>query len=205
MKQLTHIKIRLQGFRPLIMHSAAMIDPDNASVIEKNALQSQKKKLKKDDIVGHEEKRRKIEYAEWKGSLYWNKELGLYIPGDNIFACFTEGAKKAKAGKLFTQAVVPIEDIAIKTVSTTTDLEKLWEDKRFQLRQAVRIPPRTGSRIMSVRPMIPSGWEAFVEADFDETILPVADFKEAVNAAGTLIGLGDWRPKFGRFTVVVLK
>jgi hypothetical protein len=196
------LNVKWTGIRPLIMHSAAMIDPDNAAVRAKNKLQRDLKQLKKDDEDGRERKRREIERMEWEGSLYWNGSA-LYVPGDNIMACIVAGARKIKMGKQVEQSLVPPDDapLEIAALRAGMSLDQIFETDGFQLRAPVRIPPKTGSRVMSVRPMIPTGWAIEFGLEFDETICPVKDLREAMNNAGALIGLGDWRPKFGRFTV----
>ncbi len=78
------------------------------------------------------------------------------------------------------------------------DKDKLFEDKRFTLRKGVAIQK---SRLIRVRPMIPTGWELSFTLEFDDTILNRKSLVKAMVDAGALIGLGDWRPKFGRFTV----
>ena len=178
-----------------------MIDPDNESVREIGLLQRELKKAKKDDVEGKEKLRRKIERAEWRGSLYWDDNMGLYIPGDNIFACLVAAARKSKCGKQAEQGIVPIEDAPLATKLKTNDVEALFKEAQFQFRFPVRIPPKTGSRIMKVRPIVPTGWHVTVTIEYDETVFPTNDLKEALQTAGSLIGIGDWRPKFGRFSV----
>lgn len=192
------LKVTLTGYRPLLMHSANMIDPDNEHVRKLGELQRQLKKLKKEDVDGREEIRRDIEKVEWLGSLYWKEDVGIYLPGDNITACIVAGARKSKSGKQAEQGLVPIDDAPITTVCKTTDLEALHKRKEFQFRSPVRIPPKTGSRLMKVRPMVPTGWTASIVIEYD--IIPTSDLKEAITDAGATIGLGDWRPKFGRFS-----
>jgi hypothetical protein len=195
------LKTTWTGIRPLVMHSAAMIDPDNPNVRLLNQMQRALKKLKKEDEEGREEQRRKIERVEWEASLYFDGER-LFVPGDNIMRCIQEGARKSKAGKQAESGLLPVDDSVIHTtVKGKINLDSLFQDKAFSLRQAVRIPPRTGSRIMKVRPMVPTGWSITFDVEYDEKVLATEALKEAMKDAGTLIGLGDWRPKFGRFEV----
>lgn len=200
MKEMT---VRWTGIRPLIMHNADMIDPDNRTVLAIGQLTRSLKKLKKDDVEGKEDLRRKIERLEWEGSMYWQSD-GVFMPGKNIMAAIVAGARKIKAGKQAEQAIVPIEDIPIDTKVSTKNLDKLYENKDFSLRQAVRIPPKTGSRIMKVRPKI-TDWSLTFKIEYDEKTLPTNDLLESMNEAGSLIGLCDWRPIFGRFIVEVVK
>lgn len=202
------LRVKWTGIRPLLMHNAAMIDPDNEHVRAKSELQSLLKAAKKDDYTGREVLRRKIERTEWEGSLYWNDDMGLYVPGTNIFKCIVEGARKipGKAGKRAEAAIVPIDDTKIETAAPyPRDLNKLYATAQFSLRQAVRIPPRTGARMMAVRPLIPTGWWFEFDVEFDEKELPEKDLIDACVTSGSLIGVCDWRPRFGRFQSEVVK
>jgi hypothetical protein len=42
-------------------------------------------------------------------------------------------------------------------------------------------------------------WSLFATAQFDPDVLNLRDIEEMANDAGKLVGLGDWRPKHGRF------
>lgn len=157
--------------------------------------------MKKDNDTAREKKRREIERAEWEGSLYHDGE-NLFVPGDNIHACIVGGARKAKLGKQVESGMLPVDDVPIKTaLKPGESLDKIYDRKEFSLRKPVRIPPRTGARLMKVRPMIPSGWELNFEVEFDQNQLSKDNLVEAMREAGRKIGLGDWRPRFGRFIV----
>jgi hypothetical protein len=70
--------------------------------------------------------------------------------------------------------------------------------------RAVRIPA-TGGRILAYRPIF-NDWRLSFTIDLDSSIITPELFREIVDAAGTRIGLGDFRPSckgpFGRFNVV---
>jgi len=58
-----------------------------------------------------------------------------------------------------------------------------------------------GGRVMSTRPKFPQGWKAnFTIAILDDTI-PVKVVESILKYAGAYVGIGNWRPKFGRFEV----
>ena len=65
----------------------------------------------------------------------------------------------------------------------------------------MRVPPKTGARVMKVRPMVPTGWQLKFSVEYDENLVNEKDLHRAMVDAGTLVGLGNWRPKFGRFLV----
>lgn len=63
------LAVKFVGLRPLVMHNWAMMDPDNEFVMEKGKLQRAMKKLKKDDVEGREQMRRRIERVECCGGI----------------------------------------------------------------------------------------------------------------------------------------
>jgi hypothetical protein len=190
--ELRRLKLKWTGVRPLIMHSARGVDPENTQVRQKQQLQRKRTKSE-DDLLA-------LKRLDWELGLYWDPELKLYIPSENIERCIVQGAATIKK----TKAVEGAIEVTESNVQITSargepypdDLDALYESGRFQFRHVIRIPPRTGSRVMSIRPMIPTGWQLLFEIEFHT--IAQAILEEAILAA-TLIGLCDWRPKFGRF------
>jgi hypothetical protein len=56
------------------------------------------------------------------------------------------------------------------------------------------------SRILRTRPIFRK-WSIRFVLKFDNEVMEKADVLDAMRIAGTLIGIGDWRPKFGTFVV----
>lgn len=193
------LKLKIAGIRPLVMHNGLLADPINPFVVAMKRITS--KGSKKMTEADYQERDR----LEWMGGLYWSEQVGAFIPSDNIERCVQEGAKKSRLGKdaqaavFVTEPEVAIEHEAIKGKTK----EALFADKaqRFTLRKGVKVQL---SRIIRIRPMVPTGWTATFTLEFDETIINERNLLQAVTDAGALVGLGDWRPKFGRFTVEVL-
>jgi hypothetical protein len=180
------------------MHNAAMVDPLNPHVRRIKDINSKgSKKLTDSD-------REEMQRLEWAGSLYWDEKLGLHIPSENIEKCIREGATKSRLGKA-AEAASFVTDPVVKLDcgKYPMDLDKLYELSEYQFRKPVRIPPKTGARIMKVRPVIPTGWKLTFVVEFDDSVINSKDIVKAMIDAGALVGLGDWRPKFGRFTVEV--
>lgn len=74
--------------------------------------------------------------------------------------------------------------------------------------QVVKVPPRTGARVVRSRALVPE-WEAFPEIVVNKSVLP-DDIGETIHAilidGGTRTGLLDWRPAkrgpYGTFEVL---
>lgn len=186
------IKAQWTGIRPLIMHNGLLADWQNPFAQKMKAITD--KGSKKMTVADYEAR----DAAEYEGSLYWDDEIGIYIPSDNIERCLQLGAQKSKLGKDVQAGCFCSEDMIPLKYDGPKDKNKLRENPRFQIRRGVRVQK---SRIIRVRPMLPTGWSITFSLEFDETLINEKSVLKAMIDAGTYVGLGDWRPKFGRFTV----
>jgi hypothetical protein len=181
------VTVKWTGFRPLLMNNGSMVDPLNPIV----------KRCKEITRIGAK-KMKDAHYAElyrlkWDGALYFDESIGPFIPNDNIEACIKFGARKLRIGKQAESAVLVADDIVRLEYSGPRTRDALYIDSRFQLKA------RTKMGTISVRPMFPTGWNMKFTVEFDEEVITRAELLPAMDQAGKLIGLGDWRPKFGRF------
>lgn len=186
--------VRWTGIRPLVMHNGLMADPTNPySRAIKEIVRKGSKKLTDDDY----EKRDRL---EWEGGLYWDDKLGPVMPSDNIERCIQLGAQKSRIGKDVQAAVFCTEPQFKIEYDGPRDKEAMFSaaNGRFSLRKGVAVQK---SRLIRIRPMIPTGWSIDFTLEYDESIVNERGLTKAMIDAGTYIGLGDWRPKFGRFTV----
>lgn len=174
------------------MHNGLMADPTNPLTREiKRIVSKGSKKMTDSDY----EQRDRI---EWEAGLYWDDDIGLHIPSDNIERCIQLGAQKSRIGKDVQAAVFVAEEAVPVQYDGPKDKDKLYADGRFILRKGVKVQQ---SRLIRVRPMVPTGWKISFTVEFDDSIINASAISKAMVDAGALIGLGDWRPKFGRFTV----
>lgn len=191
---LTTIKIKWTGFRPLIMNNGEAVDPENPFTIENKEI----RKTKSKDITPAQTAR--LKWLDWRASIYWDDDVGLYIPADNILKTIIEGARKIRAGKQAESTLIMDEEmIPIQCGKVPKTPEGIYERAEFKFLKMVRIPPRTGARMMKLRCVIPTGWVLEFPLTFDDSIMKPNDVKRANIEGGSLIGLCDWRPRFGRF------
>jgi len=186
------LKVKWTGIRPLLMHNGLLADPTNPIVRRGKEITS--KGTKKMTDADHEEKAR----LEWDGGLYWDEDDGAIIPSDNIERCIQLGAQKSRIGKDVQAAVFCSAPHVRIDYEGPRNKEKMHADPRFSLRKGVCV---NKARIIRIRPMIPTGWSLTFDVEYDETIVNPKNLLKAMTDAGALIGLGDWRPKFGRFFV----
>jgi hypothetical protein len=58
---------------------------------------------------------------------------------------------------------------------------------------------------MRTRPKFPAGWTLNFLVSFDPTVLNEESVVKAMQDGGALIGICDWRPRFGKFEVELVK
>lgn len=179
----------------MLMHNGQLVDPLNKYTVAIKEIVS--KGCRKMTEADHLQRDR----LEWEGSLYWSKEHGPVIPSDNIERCIQLGAQKSRLGKDVSAAVFCQEPEVPLQYKGPRELNQLMNDPRFMLRKAIVVGNH--QRIMRIRPMFPTGWNITFSLEFDDTIISEKNLVKAMVDAGALIGLSDWRPKFGRFTVDV--
>jgi hypothetical protein len=176
------------------MHNAQLSDPLNPIVRQIKALTAKKTKKTDHDM-------QEIDRLSYIGSLYLGENQKPVIPSDNIERCIQLGAQKKRLGKDVAAAVL-CSDVEYRlNYVGPTDADKLYASPSHILRKCVAVQK---NRVMRVRPMFPSGWSLTFDLEFDESVINFRAIEEAMTDAGSLIGLGDWRPKFGRFAVEIL-
>jgi hypothetical protein len=132
---------------------------------------------------------------EFLGSLYVQNQEPC-IPGEMFEAALVEAAKKIKRGQQAKAGIVCYGNFPLAYDGPHSPND-LWEDQRFRLVVGVRIQR---NKVMRTRPIF-RDWAAEVSVDFMPDQLNKSEIEEMVRTAGIVIGIGDWRPKFGRFAI----
>jgi hypothetical protein len=180
-------RLTCTGVEPLLMHNARLSDPlDDVSLRIKKV--SAKRKKTEDD---HHEMGR----LEHWGSLYIDAKFGPFIPGQNFERMLVDAAKKIKLGTQVKLAVIVETNVNPLIYHGPRTVEGLWEDKNYVHRASAKVGT---SRIQRTRPIFQQ-WEVTADGFIDTEQINPAEFDQIVDIAGRLIGLGDWRPRFGRF------
>jgi len=184
-------RIDIQGTAPLLMHSSRLANPlDPATKALKGATS---KRTKTDD--DHEE----VSRLEHAGSLYIDSELGPYMPAENISRSLVDGAKLSKRGVKVTRGVFVETDVNELIYRGPRDVDGLWKDVNFRHIASVKVGT---SRVMRCRPHFKE-WQLSATGILDPNILDLSELADIATTAGQVIGLGDWRPRFGRYVADV--
>ena len=186
------VKFRLTGECPLLMHSERGANPLDKEVQAHKKLTSKRQKTEEDFFD--------VAWSDYKLAIYYDPILGPYIPAQNIDRTFQEGAKKNKLGKKFASSARCVNDKIALIYDGPKDVKSLYDEGFVDVRSVV-----VGqARISRVRPMF-RDWALEFDFAYDENQLDEDSVIMAATVGGQLIGLCDYRPRFGRFTTEVVK
>ena len=187
---LQELSVSIVGVSPLLMHNGQMADPLNKFTKQLKEVSGKRKKTDED----HAEMSR----IEWHAGLYVNENNKLILPSVCVEAAIIDGAKKSKLGKAFKSSVFVNDDSILDIGVSYGKATDLWTEDEYRDVRGVRIGQ---SRIMRTRPIFRK-WSTIIEILFDDEQVNQSEVMRAIVDAGTKSGVGDFRPKFGRFDVV---
>lgn len=201
----------MRSLSPLLVKNGNGANPLDPLVKELKKWTSKRKKTDSDYEV--------ISQLEWLGSFY-TSEPGTFdikngklviqgfgvpvIPGENIEGMLVKGAKKRKNGEAFKAGIIVEQDTVIEIPSdgngkskTKTIAEMLGDPNHVYIHRAVV----QGKTVMRTRPIF-NRWQLKPTISYLPSEINRAEVEETLELCGRIIGLGDWRPRFGRFEVV---
>ena len=186
------IKCEFHGLSPIILHSCQCVNPLHPISLEMKKINAKKKKKTDEDLAT-------LSDLEWEAGLYWNDEVGVYIPAENIEATIREGAKARRKGKDIVKGFM-CEDMMIPlNIGENLTKEEMKKDFRFRDVRAMRV---MSSRVMRTRPRF-NMWNISFIASYDENVLNFTEVVDAIEYAGQYVGLCDSRPKYGKFSAKI--
>ena len=180
-------RFRITGASPLLMHNGLLADPLNPHARSIAQVAAKRRKTEADHV--------RMAELEFLGGLYLSNGAPC-IPAEMIQAALVKAAAQERRGPKAKAGLVVRQDLRLD-YDGPTDPHALWQDTSFRLRSPVRIGM---SKIMRTRPMFRE-WSSELSVDFLPSLLNPQDVVSFLVTAGEQIGIGDWRPRFGRFWV----
>lgn len=180
---------RIESTRPLLMQAETLANPLSPVTRSHKAVAGKRKKTEEDYLW--------LLRSEWEASMYHTPEIGPYLPAINIEACIAEAAKASKQGKLVKQAVTVLTDRARLEYDGPRDKDSLYGDggTKFVDVRGVNV---NGKKVMRARPQFLE-WACEFDVAFMDDLIDAQDLFRIVEHAGRVIGVGTYRPRFGRF------
>ena len=183
------VSVRVKGIAPLIQHRFPVPD---LSTLSKGGQKSTGAK----------------DYTqEWREYFYADGDGQIYQPSSHLEGALVKAAvnfkvtgKRGKSYKDLFSANIVIDPEHIPHVGFTVP-EELDADGDKPLYLDVRPVIVQRARVVRIRPTFKAGWElAFEIQCLDDEVQPDL-LQDVLTLAGKAVGIGDYRPKFGRFSV----
>ena len=189
-----NLTMTMTGTAPLIMHNVQAADPQNHwAKLMKEITAKKTNKTESDEI--------ELSRLKFVSGLYHDDQAGPFLPAANIFRCLIEAGSMTRDGKNVERGVVIENFLSPLAYDGPRDPAGLWNngegrfvDRRMAAVNRVRIPV--------VRPIFPD-WSATFGVFVEDEVIDVAKFVNLADKAGRMVGVGDYRRFYGRFSVEI--
>ena len=184
---LEQLKVRLEGVSPLITNRFTDESAEEATSGTRGVSNG-------DRLSPHDD-------AESR--LYKDEDGTIVVPACNLLASFMDGGRFHKIGKK--QVTTNSSSLLPGCISISPGMIPLISEKGWSVdKRPIQIP--SGGRILRYRPVF-YDWGLEIDVTVMTKYLSVKLFREIVDDAGMLMGLGDFRPArkgpFGRYKVTL--
>ncbi len=134
--------------------------------------------------------------------VYADKDGRFGVPAKMLHSCVVEAGRRVKNGK---SQISTAETTTVPSFLTIREFFLPFTNgAKWVVDEQRGCNPKDGVAVCLVRPRFDE-WEFDVTLDVDETTISEATVRQLFNVAGSMCGLGDYRPNkkgpYGRFTV----
>lgn len=149
---------------------------------------------------------------EWIGGLYTTEPITISkdgtvsgggrvcIPGKNIEAMLAAAATAMKKGKQF-KAGCLVDESPVLEYTGPKAIADMIGRPQFTDKQGCKLNGKV--TVIRTRPIF-RDWSLTVNVQFLPSLLNVREVSETLERAGQIVGLGDFKPRYGRFNVEIL-
>jgi hypothetical protein len=175
----------LQGGSPLLMHSADY-DRDGETYRAYYLLGKKRGKSLDDE--------QRLRELEWTLSIYFDDQLGPYIPGKNVKELLRSAATNWRKGEEVKRSLAILDYRIPLLYDGPRDTNELWE-AGFKYQTMVSNSGPGSGRVVRCRPMF-ERWSLVVEIAYDPECIDF-DLLQLIVERSKRYGLGDYRPERG--------
>jgi len=203
MNNVKKYSVYIKGVTPLIMHNDTLCDPLLPISKQMKEITCIRKKTDEHHLA--------MARIEFEAALYYNENLGVYMPSKCLLGCIKAAAKKYKKGKQ-TKAVILDEALGYPLIPYKgKNPQSLYDEesqgaKIYVHRESIVV---NMSKVMRTRPIF-HRWEVKFGFLLDTELLPERDMQMILDTAGYEYGLCELRPglatgNYGTFRVEEFK
>lgn len=193
--QTSRYSIRFEGVSPLVMHNNRCVNPLDPLKKKIAAITSKGSRRLTDADY------KQLYRLEFQAGLYYNDQLGPFVPSKWIRATLIAGARKSKDGKQFESGLYVVDSEVPLQYEGPRDLEGLleagsYDDGGFMW---TAVCGNQRASIMRTRPRFDE-WSCEAEIETVDELITRSMIENALRAAEIQCGMGDARSiGFGRF------
>lgn len=184
------VQYTLTSSCPMIQHNGQTADALNKFSKAMKAITSKRKKTDSD--------LEELSRIEFMAGLYMDAD-GPIIPSYVLDGMIINAAKKNREGPLAKSGCFSGGNSSLQYDGPRTG-EQLFLDEQFRFSAIVRVGT---ARVVRMRPIFPK-WTAVVMFNYEDSVINRSRLDDWLHIAGTQVGIGDWRPQYGRFEVALL-
>jgi len=188
------ITIKLTGQCPMLQHNSRLANPLDPWTQMLKPLTAKTKKTDEDY--------KEIMHIEARGGFWETGDGMIGVPNSAIWKCLYTAATAFKLGEALKRALT-FEDTVMPLLIDGQPVScEVWltSPGGIDYRSVVIAKRRT----MRARPRIPAGWQSTHTLVLLKDQLDPRALAPVIERAGSLVGLGDWRPTYGTFSAEVL-
>ena len=182
--------IRLTGLPgvPYIMSNKQAADPMNKFAIQMKEITGKRKKT--------EAEHKKLAKLQFYSAFYTGKKDEPIVPANNLENVIISGAKQIRKGPKAKAGVLVMSDGSLQYKGPRT-IDGLYKDPKFVRKDLI---PAQGKMTSSTRPHFVD-WNVEFDVQVIADVFDPSDLRQSLDLAGQMVGMGNWRPRHGRFTV----
>lgn len=188
-------KIRLTGTRPMIQHNGRLANPLDPYTQQLAKLTGKRKKTIEDYAA--------IMRIESRGATYETEDGLLGLPTDNVWRSLYDAATAYKRGKDLQRALRPLLPNTVESIEVagaTVNVEDFLTDPTHIFYRSVAV---NRNRSMRSRPIV-HDWSTVHSFELLDEIIDFGVLEPIFERAGLVVGVGDWRPRYGTYMVEVV-
>ncbi len=197
---MSQIAFTFTGTTPLLLHNTRLANPLDPIVRAMKKITGKRKKTDED--------LEELARLEFLGGLYYGEsydwltppkdKMGPHIPGEMLDACLRDGAKPTKQGRHVQRGAMVVEPRVKLEYEGPRDPAALWKAGTFRDMRMVKV---MAAKVLRCRPKFPIGWHLSFTLEFADAMFNPEDLIAIAKTAGRYACIGDYRPRYGQFTV----
>jgi hypothetical protein len=188
------LNITITGIAPMLQHNGRLANPLDPYTRQIAGISGKRKKTDED--------RYDLMKIEARGGCWETTDGTLGIPNEAVWRSIYDAAKAYKRGEDIKRALLIDPDtVPLLIDGDVVDCDIFLKDPEHIDYRPVKI---MGKKTMRARPLIPAGWQSTHTAEILEDVIDLGDMAPIFERAGRLVGIGDWRPRYGRFEIGVV-